>query len=120
MSENKQRPSSVKHASKMMVRKITELLELGELRKDIEERLDSDKKPCEVEVQLRSEIIALRKQLAEAVKRNAVLTEALDWIMPKVHQGNHDGEFGECPKATCMEYRKAMSGEPTKASEGGE
>lgn len=35
--------------------------------------------------------------------------DALEWIMPKVHQGNHDGEFSECGKATCVEYRKALS-----------
>ena len=36
------------------------------------------------------------------------LTEALEWIMPKVHQGNHEGEFESCKKATCTEYRHAM------------
>ena len=44
--------------------------------------------------------------LARAV---LVLEEALHWIMPKVHQGNHDGSFDDCGKATCVEYRNALS-----------
>lgn len=38
-----------------------------------------------------------------------VMEEALKWIMPKVHQGNHEGSFEECGKATCVEYRRAFA-----------
>lgn len=38
----------------------------------------------------------------------AVAVEALEWIMPKVHQGNHEGELSSCPKATCVEFRNAL------------
>lgn len=31
------------------------------------------------------------------------LESALKWIMPKVHQGNHDGEIEQCQKATIQE-----------------
>lgn len=37
------------------------------------------------------------------------LEGALKWIMPKVHQGNHNGDLETCEKATCYEYRKALS-----------
>lgn len=38
------------------------------------------------------------------------MVEAFKWVMPKVHQGNHiDDPFECCPKATCVEYRKALA-----------
>lgn len=37
--------------------------------------------------------------------------EALEWIMPKVHQGNHEGSLADCQKLTCQEYRKALESE---------
>lgn len=46
------------------------------------------------------------KHLIDTVK---VMRDSLKWIMPKVHQGNHDGEFDLCKKATCVEYRKALN-----------
>jgi metallophosphoesterase superfamily enzyme len=36
------------------------------------------------------------------------LLELLKWIMPKVHQGNHEGDIETCEKATCVQYRKAL------------
>ncbi len=45
------------------------------------------------------------KKLIQCIKE---MRGALEWIMPKVHQGNHEGEFETCEKATCVEYRKAI------------
>jgi len=49
-----------------------------------------------------------KEWLVDRVKR---LESALQWIMPKVHQGNHEGDFETCMKSTCVEYRKALEGE---------
>lgn len=46
------------------------------------------------------------KLLIEVVERQS---GALEWIMPKVHQGNHEGEFISCGKATCQEFRQALA-----------
>ena len=35
--------------------------------------------------------------------------EALQWIMPKIHQGNHERFFDTCTKAACIEYHKALA-----------
>lgn len=51
----------------------------------------------------------LQKSRDQLKARCAMLEDTLRWIMPKVHQGNHDGPFDECPKATCLEYRKALA-----------
>lgn len=37
------------------------------------------------------------------------MLEALEWIMPKIHQAHHDGEFEACHKSTCVEARKAIA-----------
>lgn len=47
--------------------------------------------------------------IADRNKDVEVLIEALEWIMPRVHQASHEGELIECPKATCIEYRKALA-----------
>lgn len=48
-----------------------------------------------------------RTERAEALANR--YKTALEWIMPKVHQGNHEGDFGTCGKATCIEYRQALA-----------
>ncbi len=48
------------------------------------------------------------KEIDELRADNKVLIEALEWIMPKVHQGNHEGEFEQCRKFTCSEYHKVQ------------
>lgn len=37
------------------------------------------------------------------------LVDGMTWIMPKVHQGNHDGELSTCSKATCQAYREVIT-----------
>ncbi len=49
------------------------------------------------------------KEIAESLTAKCTkYREALEWIMPKVHQGNHEGDFEQCPKATCVAYRQAL------------
>lgn len=47
-------------------------------------------------------------EMEKLKKANEIMREALEWIMPKVHQGNHEGDLADCPKATCVEYRKTL------------
>jgi hypothetical protein len=47
-------------------------------------------------------------ELSLAEARVTRLSLALKWIMPKVHQAHHEGEFDSCQKSTCVEYREAM------------
>lgn len=49
------------------------------------------------------------EQLTEAREAVKKMAESLMWIMPKVHQGNHDGPLEGCGKATCIEYRKTFA-----------
>lgn len=44
--------------------------------------------------------------LERIVERYAM---GIEWLMPKVHQGNHEGELSECPKAICIEYRTLLT-----------
>ncbi len=42
-------------------------------------------------------------------KENKLMREALDWIMPKVHQAYHEGELEKCEKGTCHEYLRVLA-----------
>jgi hypothetical protein len=46
------------------------------------------------------------KKLRDRISK---LRESLEWIMPKVHQGNNDWFFDQCTKVTCSEYHKALA-----------
>jgi len=54
------------------------------------------------------ECIAYCLGFRDALKEYEGLVASMEWIMPKVHQGNHEGEFQDCNKATCVEYRSAL------------
>lgn len=47
---------------------------------------------------------SLFEALLSEHERANKLQAALAWIMPKVHQGNHEGALSECGKATCRAY----------------
>lgn len=50
----------------------------------------------------------LRIEKAKLIDIAKDLIDTMTWIMPKVHQGNHDGELSTCSKATCQAYREAL------------
>ncbi len=50
-----------------------------------------------------------RTDIPNMAKALKTAIESLQWIMPKVHQGNHEGDFETCSKATCQAYRETLA-----------
>lgn len=56
-----------------------------------------------------SDLTYLLSELERRDRIIEVMDSAIKWIMPKVHQGNHEEELAMCQKATCTEYKKLLA-----------